>query len=460
MRTKYFGDKKFYAMVLAVAMPIMIQNAITNFVGLLDNIMVGRVGELPMSGVAIVNQLLFVFNLCIFGAVSGSGIFTAQFHGARDDEGIRHTFRFKLMICGMIAAVGICLFAFASEPLISLYLKGEGAPEDIAATLSYGKEYLKIMLWGLVPFALTNIYSGTLRETGETMVPMTAGITAVLVNLFFNYVLIFGHFGLPAMGVKGAAIATVISRYVELAIVAGWTHLNSAKKPFIRGAYRSLAIPGALTKKLILKGLPLLVNEALWSAGMAMMNQCYSLRGLEVVAAYNISNTIWNVFSVSFLTMGNAVGIIIGQMLGAGKEREEVIDADRKLAVFSVLLCIVFGLGLSALSGVFPQIYDASASVRHLATQMILVGAFFMPFCAYTNASYFTLRSGGKVAVTLLFDCVFVWVVCVPLATCLAKFTALPIVPLYFCCQATEVIKCILGYIMLKKGTWVQNIVA
>ncbi len=243
MRKKYFGDKKFYAMVLAVAMPIMIQNAITNFVGLLDNIMVGRVGELPMSGVAIVNQLLFVFNLCIFGAVSGPGIFTAQFHGARDDEGIRHTFRFKLMICGMIATVGICLFAFASEPLISLYLKGEGTPEDIAATLFYGKEYLKIMLWGLVPFALTNIYSGTLRETGETMVPMTGGIAAVLVNLFFNYVLIFGHFGLPAMGVKGAAVATVISRYVELAIVAGWTHLNSAKKPFIRGAYEPVLLP-------------------------------------------------------------------------------------------------------------------------------------------------------------------------------------------------------------------------
>ena len=459
MRKKFIGDRKFYAMVLAVAMPIMIQNAITNFVGMLDNIMVGRVGALQMSGVAIVNQLLFVFNLCVFGAVAGPGIFTAQFHGAGDQEGVRSTFRFKFIACCLISLVGLTVLLTVGEPLILLYLKGEGEVQDLAQTLQFGKDYLQVMLWGIVPFALTNVYAGTLRETGETMVPMVGGISAVLVNLLFNYILIFGKLGAPAMGVRGAAIATVLSRFVELGIVAGWTHLHAEKKPFIRGVYRTLRIPKELTGKLMKKGMPLLVNEALWSAGMAVLSQCYSTRGLDVVSATNITNTIWNVFSVSFLSMGNAVGIIIGQMLGAGRDREEVRDTDRKLIVFSVAICVVFGLLLASVSGVFPKIYNTSEEIHALSTKLICIAAMMMPFSAFTNAAYFTLRSGGKVAVTLLFDCVFVWVVCVPLAFCLSRFTAMPIVPLYFCCQATETLKCVLGYVMLKRGTWIQNIV-
>ncbi len=180
---------------------------------------------------------------------------------------------------------------------------------------------------------------------------MAAGIGAVLVNLVLNYVLIL-IFGAPAMGVRGAALATVISRYVELAIVAGWTHSHGEKEPFIRGAFRSMAIPKQPDWSDHCQGMPLLINEALWASGMAFLNQCYSLRSLDVVAATNIASTIWNVFSVSFLAMGNAVGILIGQKLGAGEPEEEVRSADRKLIAFSVMFCLGFGIALAALSGV------------------------------------------------------------------------------------------------------------
>lgn len=459
MLKKYIGDRKFYATVMAVAVPIMIQNAITNFVGMLDNIMVGQVGTAQMSGVAIVNQLLFVFNLCIFGAVSGVGIFTAQFAGSQDHVGVRHTFRFKILVCLLLTALGTALFLLAGEPLIRLYLKGEGKVQDAGLFLGYGMDYLKVMLFGLLPFALANAYSGTLRETGQTLVPMAAGIGAVLVNLVLNYILIFGHFGVRAMGVRGAALATVVSRYVELAIVALWTHTHGEKEPFIRGAFRSMFIPKQLTGRILVKGMPLLVNEALWASGMAFLNQCYSLRSLDVVAATNIASTIWNVFSVSFLAMGNAVGILIGQKLGAGEPEEEVRSADRKLIAFSVVFCLGFGVALAALSRVFPQIYNTTDTVRSLAASFICISALFMPFCAYTNAAYFTLRSGGKTLVTFLFDSCFVWCVCVPLAYVLSKYTSLPIVPLYFLCQATETLKCFLGGYMLKRGSWIQNIV-
>ena len=240
MKNRYIGDRAFYRRVFGVAVPIIIQNGITNFVSLLDNIMVGQVGTVPMSGVSIVNQLMFVFNLCVFGASSGAGIFTAQFHGSNDDEGVRYTFRFKFLICIAITVLGCGIFLGGGSGLIGLYLTGEGDASTAAGALSYGLDYLHVMLWGLLPFALTNAYSSTLRETGETVVPMVGGISAVLVNLVLNYVLIFGHFGAPEMGVEGAALATVISRYVELAIVGGWVHTHAQQKPFIKGAFRSV----------------------------------------------------------------------------------------------------------------------------------------------------------------------------------------------------------------------------
>lgn len=224
LRRKFIGDKAFYRMVLAIAVPIMIQNGITNFVSMLDNIMVGQVGTEQMSGVAIVNQLIFVYNLCIFGGLSGAGIFTAQYFGQEDAEGIRHTFRYKIWMGLILTILAIGIFLFAGGNLIQLYLNGDSNGGDLSTALSSGTRYLYIMLLGLPAFMVLQVYASTLRECGETVVPMKAGITAVLVNLIFNYLLIYGKFGFPKMGVAGAAIATVLSRYVEVCIVVSWTH--------------------------------------------------------------------------------------------------------------------------------------------------------------------------------------------------------------------------------------------
>ncbi len=460
MKHRYIGDRAFYRRVFSVAVPIIVQNGITNFVSLLDNIMVGQVGTIPMSGVSIVNGLIFVFNLCVFGASSGAGIFTAQFHGSRDTEGIRHTFRFKLLICTAISLLGIGIFLARDEWLIGLYLTGEGDGATAKAVLAEGVNYLHMMLWGFLPFALANAYSSTLKECGNTFVPMAAGISAVFVNLVLNYILIFGHFGAPAMGVEGAALATVLSRYVELAIILIWTHQNREKNPFILGAYRSFRIPQKLLKSIAIKGMPLLVNEALWSSGMAIMNQCYSTCGLDVVPAMNISSTIFNLASVVFLSMGNAVGILMGQMLGAGHSEGEVRDANRKLLAVSTASGVILGGLMACISGLFPQIYNTTDTVRQLAAWLICINALAMPFHSYTNATYFTLRSGGQTMVTFLFDSCFVWTVCVPLAYCLSRFTNLPIIPLFVICQGTELVKCALGAYMIKQGKWIQNLTA
>lgn len=283
-REKYIGNKDFYKMVLLVAIPIMIQNAITNFVSLLDNIMVGLVGTEQMSGVAIINQLMLVYNICIFGAVSGAGIFGAQFYGKGDHKGVRDAFRFKIVACGFLAVIWMLILGFANEPLIRLFLHEGGSTGDIETTLLYAKQYLQTVMPSMVPFALIQAYAQTLRETGETVLPMKAGIASVAVNLMFDYVLIFGAFGLPALGVRGAAAATVLARVVECIIVVLWTHARADKNHFIVGAYRDFKIPGTLVRQIIIKGTPLLLNETLWAGGMAVLMQCYSTRGLAVVA--------------------------------------------------------------------------------------------------------------------------------------------------------------------------------
>ena len=331
LKKKLIGDKAFYSMVFAVAIPIMIQNGITNFVGLLDNIMVGQVGTEPMSGVSIVNQLLQVYYICIFGGLSGAGIFGAQFFGSGDMEGVRHAYRFKLYVCVLLTAAGFLVFTLLDTPLINLYLHDNGdGVADVTRVLGYGRSYLKIMLWGLPPFALSQAYATSLRETGETKLPMIAGITAVFVNLIFNYILIFGHFGAPKMGTEGAAIATVLSRYVELGIMVWVVHRHTDHFTFAQGLYRTVKIPLSLAGRIFKMGAPLQLNEILWSVSMAAITQCYSMRGVTAVAALNISMTVSNLFNVVFYSMGSAVSIIVGQKLGAG-DIEDAKDTDVKL---------------------------------------------------------------------------------------------------------------------------------
>lgn len=459
LRERMFGDRDFYAQVVAVVVPIIIQNTVSNVVSLLDNVMVGRVGTLQMSAVAIVNQLLFVFNLCIFGGLAGAGIFATQYAGAHNDKGVRDCFRVKWMIAlSMLACALVVLIAFPKR-LIGMYLAQETAQADAAATLGFGMDYLTVMLWGLLPFGVSQVYASTLREVGETRLPMFASVAAILVNLVFNYFLIFGKCGFPELGVTGAAIATVLSRYVETAIIMVYTHMKSHHFGFIRGAYRSLRVPKPLMISILRRGTPLLVNEFLWSSGMAVLLQCYSVRGLDVVAACNIATTVSNLFKVVFLSMGNAVAIMVGQALGAN-DIERAKNCTWRLMTLSVGSNLIMATLLALFAPAIPNIYNTEPHVRQIATQLIYVVAVMMPAYSFSHCCYFTLRSGGKTIITFLFDSVFTWCVNVPAAWLLAYKTGLGIVPLYFGVQALEMVKVVVGFVLVKKGVWIHNIVA
>ena len=457
LRRRYIGDKAFYAMVFSIVLPVIVQNTVANFVNLLDNVMVGRIGTEQMSGVSIANQLMFVFNLCIFGGLSGAGIFTAQYYGARDDDGVRYTMRFKIYTSLFVLCVALIVFGFFAEPIIRLYLT-EDSSGDVETTLGYSLRYLRVMMLGLAPFAFSQCYAGTLRETGETVMPMKASIAEVLTNLGLNYILIFGKLGLPALGVVGAAVATVVSRLVGLGILVIYTHRHSERHAFAHGLYHSLYIPGRLVGSIIRKGMPLLANEALWSVGTTMLTQQYSLRGLTVIAALSISSTVSNMFSVVFMSLGTAVAILVGQALGAD-DVPRAKDTVRKLIVFSLMTCVVFGGLLAAFAPLLPMLYNTTADVRALATKFLWCSAALMLIHSFNHCCYFTLRSGGKTVITFLYDCAFTWLVMLPAAFVLARYTALPVHWVYLLAQGTEGLKCVIGYILVKKGIWIHNIV-
>lgn len=450
---KLIGSKGFYKMVLAICIPIVIQNGFTNLASLLDNIMIGQLGTLSMSGVSITNQLLQVFNVTIFGAMSGPGIFMAQFYGKKNKEGVENCFRIKLIIGIIITLLAIFLFYTFGQQLISLYLNDN--PTDSLKTLNYGMDYLKIMLIGLIPFVITQVYSSSLRETGNTVLPMIASVVAVIVNFCINYILIFGHFGFPQLGVSGAAIGTVVSRVVEMSIniVGGY------RNTYLKEAMVLKKVPLSLTKEMLKRGLPLLCNEILWSISIALISQSYSTRGIIAVAAINITTTVTNFFMIVCYAMGNSISIVVGQQLGAG-EIEKAKDYDLKMLFMNFVMCLAIGIVLFNVSSLIPQIYNTSLEVKALASQLLKIAACMLPIISIYYSSYFTMRAGGKTFLTFLFDSGYTFVFTFMSALLLTRLTSLPILTIYLLVQCVDIPKATLGLILVRKGIWVHNIVS
>ena len=456
-KDKYFGDKNFYKMTLTIAIPIIIQNLLTNLVSMADNIMVGQLGTNQMSGVAIINQLFFVFNLLVFGGMSGAGLFSAQYFGQKNHNGVRNVFRMKILIGITIIAISISVMIFLHEPLINMFLHEGSSSGNIQETFNYAKNYLYIMVIGIAPFVISNCYNTTLKESGQTVVPMKAGVLAVVFDVVLNYIFIFGKLGFPAMGVVGAAIATVISRFVECGYLVIYTHIHSNDYPFIKHCLDILSLE---VRSLFHKhtGAPLMLNEFLWAGGLTLQTQALSTKGLATVGGLNICNTIGNISNCIFVTMGTTIAIVVGQLLGAGKLKEAKVTATR-MAAFSLLISFGMIIILGLLGPVFPHFYNTTDEIRELATKFIWAVAAATPFISLSNSEYFILRSGGKTIITFLFDSCFVCLVNVPVAMCLTKFTAIHIVGIFFLVNMLEGIKALIGFIMVKKDIWLNTIV-
>jgi putative MATE family efflux protein len=449
--------KELYMRALLLALPMMIQNGITNAVGLVDNMMVGKLGTESMTGVSICGQLIFVFNLAIFGAISGPGIFGAQFFGNKDTEGVRKAFRIKVWAVLLCVALGLALFIFDDKLLIGLYMKGESATLDPVLTMERAREYLHIMLVSFLPFGLTQVYASSLRENNESMMPMIAGVISVITDVVLNYILIFGKFGLPALGVEGAAIATVIARFVELAVLVSWAHKRRHRFPFLQGVYKTLLVEKEVLIPIIRKSIPIFFNEFFWAAGIAALTTLYATRGLAVVPAVGISNALTNLLNVVFVAMGSAVGIVIGQMLGAG-ETKDIKKKALSLMWFTATMSFGLSLILALVAPFFPRPYETTEEVKNMATVFILITACFFPIWGFLNSQYFIIRAGGKTVVTFIMDSGFTWAVCVLTVFCITHFTNLPIFVVYTISLSLDILKVMFGLFIFFKGVWITSL--
>lgn len=459
LKRKFIGDKKFYLMLLSVVVPIVLQQFITQFVSLIDNLMIGRIGNSEMTGVSLANQLLFVFNLAIFGSLSGASIFASQYYGAGNKEGYQQTFKFKWFMGVIIVVISSLLFVTFSEELLSFFINSkDGDFSDPTVVLASGKKYLMVMLVGNIPFLIKEIYATSLREMKETFFPMLSGVIAIGVNLILNAILIFGLIGFPKLGVIGAAIATVVSRFVEMILVIIYSHLKTNKHPLFKNIYKGEILHKESIKKFIPKTLMLLANETFWSLGLTLMLSCYSFRGVDIVSAFSINNTVYNVFITVGTSLGNATAIVLGAMLGA-KKVEEAKNASFKIMAFSFLVTLLFMSLQIACSFFVPSIYDTSGGIREMATKLIIISALFLPFNAINTVCYFTLRAGGMMLITILFDSVFVMCVRLPIAYVLCHFTPMSIYGIFAIVTGVDLIKIFIGYYLINKGVWIKSII-
>ena len=445
---KFIGSKSFYAKVISLSIPVMIQSGISSFVSLLDNLMIGQLSQNAIAAVAVSNQILFILMIALFGGLAGPGIYLAQYFGAKDKEGVQQSFKIKIMFALVITTIALSIFAIFGREIISLFLTD---PNTIDLTVSY----FYINLIGYVPFMVSVIYSSSLRESSESRIPMITGLTAVGVNFVFNLLLIFGLFFFPRLEVVGAAIATVIARFVEALMLVYISH----KKQFMFATkvYNNLKIKVSLLKPVLIKGLPLVTSEILWSGGMTAIFLAYSSFGEDVVAAININNTISNLFFVTFGAMATAIAVFVGGELGANRI-DQAKDNAYKMIAFGTFIGVVAGVSLIALSGIIPSFYQVSDEVRSLASYLAVVTGFVFWIYSYNASCFFTLRAGGATKATFFFDAIFTWVVQVSFVAGFIYLTDLSIYLIFPLSILTDIAKAVLGTIMIKSEIWVKNL--
>lgn len=443
------GDRKFYKKAIAIAVPFMIQQTLTNLVSLLDNVMVGQISQSAVSAVAIANQLLFITTICFTGGLAGPGIFLSQSFGANDEEGIRKTFRIKAIFAFFIAIISILVFSFFGEALLGLFLQN---PESI----TLAKQYLTIMMVGIIPLGISQLYATSFREIGMTKVPLVSGILAIITNVILNSLLIFGMMGFPALGVAGAAIATVIARFVEMFVLIAIAH--GKKHVFAYKVYRNFIIGKKFFAVVLKKGLPLLANELLWSIGMTTLVFAYSTRGEASVAAINITTTTSNIVYTVFGALAASIGVMVGTELGAGKIENARKNA-YQLITFAVFTSLCLGTLLVGASSFIPQMYKVSEETKIIARNLLILNGIFMSIYSFNAGCFYTLRAGGATIMTFVFDSMFTWLVPVPLALCLAYFTKIDVLLLYSFVQLADLIKSTIGFSIVRKGKWAKKLV-
>ena len=444
----FIGDRHFYKRLFAISLPIVLQQLLTSSLQLIDNLMVGDLGELAIGSVSVVNQLYFVIILITFGALGGAGIFTAQYFGSKEEEKLKQTFRFKLIVALLLVILSIVVFSVLGEYLIGFFTENQ-------VTIAGGMDYLNIVKWSMLPWAFSIAISTTFREIGTTKPLLWITLGAIITNTVLNYLLIFGNFGFPNLGIEGAAYATLASRVVEFLLM--FVLLIRKGKIFNTKIKDVFKIDALILKAIIIMALPLLLNEFFWSMGQTMFLQSYSTRGDSALAAMNITNAISQLVFVTFGGIGTGIAVMVGNTLGMN-QLEGAKDNAKKVIAFAVAFAFVTGMMLFILSFFILDLYDITETTKRIAANNIRINAIFIPVYSFNVSMYFTLRAGGDTRSTMMMDSGYMWVVQVPLIFILARVTNLNVIMLFLIVQLLELPKSVFALSRYKKENWVRNL--
>ncbi len=453
-KNKIFGSGKFYKSVLAIAVPIMLQQLIQSMVSLIDNFMVSGLGDISMSGVNIAGQVIFVFMVFANTICMTGGIFLTQFFGAKERGGMQQAFLFKLL-AGFMAIIPyfvICLVC--PREILSLMVIGNTQAPLI---LDEAVRYIRIMSMAGIPMIISVSIASSLRDMGKVKTPLAVTVVATLTNTIFNYLLIYGNFGFPALGVQGAAYATVIARVLEFII---FTVIYFRSKPdFAVHFSRGFMIDGKLFRDILKKGALMLFCEMTWVLSETLTTAIYNGRGgADVVSGMASSFAIANLFFVSFSGIYSATTVIIGKTLGEGnlqKARSEKTWLLSGATIFGVIMTLVGFATTLIIPVVFGKL---SPSAITISRNMVILMAFFMPVWVLVNAQQAIARSGGDTKMGAYADAGITIVVMLPTLFVLGRFTDIGPVQMYLCVKLLDIVRILIFHFWLKKERWLNNL--
>ncbi len=446
--SKFIADKKFYKMVMIIAIPLMMQQLITSSVNLVDNLMVGQLGDAALGGVAAVNRYYLIATFGTNGFLAAVSIFIAQYYGAKNELKVKECFRISILIASMIMLMFFLIgFVFPIE-IVEFFTKD---PLIVKEAL----DYLGVACFTFLPMIISLSVSSAYRACGQTKIPLCVSIVAVVINTTLNYAFIFGNFGFPVMGVAGAAIATLIARIAEAMLLL--LTMKFYQPVFITKITKIFNFSKELLVNIVRKGAPLACNEVLWSLGNAMLFKFYATRGAEVMSGYAISMTTADIFFVLFGGMSVAANVLISQKLGAN-QLELARSNGYKLIGFSSIMSIFFAILMFTSSFFIPYLYNVSEYASFVARSVTQVQSLMFWIYMITTMCYFIVRAGGDTKSTFIMDSVYMWSINLPIVASFAYFTDISIIYLYIAGQLTDIIKMLFSYHLVKKEKWVKNL--
>lgn len=440
----------FIKSFLWLAIPMAMQNAVTNLVSLADNIMVTRLGTVAIASVGLANQIYFVFTVILLGLCGGGAAFITQYSGLKDYKGIKRTVFINMSFSmGLAVVFGLATLIFPEY--IMTFLSGD------APVIKEGAVYLRWMSLGYILSGITLTVSYVLKNLEFAKITLYGSLIALIFNVFGDYVLIFGKFGFPAMGVKGAAIATVISRFIEAAFIVFFalkkiSYLRSKPSEYTDGAGRSIPV-------FLKTAMPVTINETLWSLGSAMLSVIYARISTDAIAAVNISTIIYNLLFVLHMGMASAAGVIVGKEIGVGNNTA-AYEKSKKMSAISVVVsvCLLFVTLMAA--PLIIKIFRPEPHIAQTVRNLIIITAAYGPVHTYNLVNICgTMRTGGDVVFCMIADPGTMWFIGVVLAVLCVFVFKLPIELTYFIVHLESIAKLMLIYMRKRNSDWIRKVV-